>query len=483
MSNQNVKKLLLTGATGFVGKVLVPKLIEEGYELTLLARNVEKAQKLFPLPIQIFKWDAMRDEVPAAALEGVEGIVNLIGEGIADKRWSPTRKRLLEESRTLPLQKIARSLKIQNIKAKVIVGASAIGIYEDRAEEYLSESSESKSGYLGKLCQDWESETQKVPADRHCMLRIGIVLGQDGGALKSMLPPFRIGFGGRLGNGQQWMSWIHIEDLSNMILHSLKTESMAGPINAVAPTPVRNLEFTKAIASGLKRPAPFPVPTIAIKLLFGELSKVLLSSQKVSAEKVLGNGFRFKFPLIEEAMKDILAPKGIVGAYRIKTSQWFKQDKQEVFNFFSEAKNLETITPPWLNFKVTRMNSPKIQSGTLLDYKIKLHGIPLGWRTLIESWEPQKSFVDTQLKGPYSVWHHTHTFNKCLEGTMVHDEVIYKLPLGRLGEMVREVWVVNDLNKIFGFRRDTLNKKWGENSKYISTPGPVHERNKKLIPA
>ncbi len=458
MTKPQSKTILITGGTGFVGQHLVPRLVKAGYHVRLLARNPAKAHKLFPLPVEVIQWDALKDEIPPHAISGAPIIINLIGEGIADKRWNPERKKLLRESRLVPTQKLAEALNKDGLVSPKVISASAIGIYEDRGEEELHEGSKAATGYLGELCQKWEELGANIPAQRHALLRIGIVLGQDGGALKSMLPAFRAGVGGKLGNGKQWMSWIHVEDLCGLIMESITNDALSGAINAVAPTPVRNTEFTHSIGKSLDRLTIIPAPTLAIQMLFGELSKVMLSSQKVLAKKALEAGFEFQYPTIDEALEDILKPQGVVGAYRLKTYQWFDREQAEVFNFFSEARNLEKITPPWLNFKVLNSSTPKIEKGTLFDYRIKLHGVPMGWRTLIESWTPGWHFVDTQLKGPYKLWHHTHEFETLGDGTWVEDNVVYKLPFGRLGELTREFWVKFDLEKIFQHRKTVLSE-------------------------
>ncbi len=461
MNAPKQKKVLITGATGLVGQHLIPLLFEKNYEVHILARNLSKAKELYAFPIHIHQWDAISDEAPEDILKKTDVLINLIGEGIADKRWTHKRKALLQDSRIIPTQKLTDALKKSGTKVENYIGASAIGYYKNLTETEQTEEQSAAPGFLGSLCKKWEDAGALIPANRHCHLRIGIVLAQDGGALKSMLPAFRLGLGGELGHGKQWMSWIHVEDLCSLIIEAIENPKLNGPVNAVAPNPIRNAEFTRAISNSLHRPAVIPVPKFGILALFGELSTIMLSSQKISSKKAVESGFTFQFPHIQEALDNILKPNGIVGAFRLPTVQWFSQDQSEVFAFFSEAKNLERITPPWLNFKIVKMSTPQIENQTLLDYRLKLHGVPLKWQTLIESWSPDKKFVDRQLKGPYSVWHHTHSFSSLRNGTLVKDEVIYKIPFGRLGELVRDLWVKHDLQKIFSFRQRVLEKVYG----------------------
>lgn len=267
-----------------------------------------------------------------------------------------------------------------------------------------------------------------------------------------MLPAFRMGGGGKLASGNQWMSWIHHEDLVRMYIHALESETVSGIYNAVAPECVTNKEFTQTMGNVLSRPVIFPVPSLALKIIFGEMSQVLLGSQSVFPGKIQQAGFQYKFPVLKAALSDLLKPMEKTGGYVQEDAKWIPYTQDEVFAFFSEAKNLEVITPPWLNFRIQKLSTPHIQEKTLIDYKLKIKGVPVKWRTLISSWQPKECFVDEQLKGPYKLWHHTHRFIPMKQGTLMTDRVVYQMPLGILGDFVWLIMVNRDVKTIFGYR-------------------------------
>jgi hypothetical protein len=277
-----------------------------------------------------------------------------------------------------------------------------------------------------------------------------------------MLPPFRLGLGGRLGAGKQWMSWIHIDDLVKMYIFSLESNDVIGPINAVAPNPINNSGFTRELSKSLSTPAIFPVPSIILKIIFGEMSSILLGSQRVSADKVLSLGFKFNYPALGDAFNSLIRPYGNIGCHVFWSYQWLSQDKENVYNFFSKAENLEVITPPWLNFKIVKKSDGEMRQGTLIDYKLKIKGIPASWKTLISKWSPSDFFTDSQLKGPYSKWEHTHRFIEVQGGTLMTDEVIYKVPFGPIGHIIKEVLIENDITTIFNYRNKTIARLFAE---------------------
>jgi uncharacterized protein (TIGR01777 family) len=305
-------KILVTGGTGFVGRPLVRKLVENNHEVVLLSRNPEAAKSALALPLTVFKWDPEASTPPKEAYQGIEGIVHLAGESIAAGRWTEKQKKKILDSRTLSTRNLLKGAVEAGVKPKVLVMASAIGIYGDRGNDSLSESSPQGIGFLADVCRAWEKESQYpgLESVRKVNLRIGIVLGKDGGALQKLLPLFKLGGGGPVGNGKQWMSWIHRSDLVEMILYSLTHDNVSGAVNAVAPNPSTNAEFSKALGKAVNRPAFMPAPAIALKLAMGEMSELVLASQKVEAKKILDSGFVFKYPKIQEALDEICKKKG-----------------------------------------------------------------------------------------------------------------------------------------------------------------------------
>ena len=293
--------ILITGGTGFVGRRLVDSL-KKNHRLTILTRNPSKKQK--DKNVSFCPWDALSgDPVPPEALDGIEAVVNLMGENLAAKRWSPRQKQKLEASRIAGTHNLIKSI---NHRIKVFVSAGAIGIYPADKEEIITEETPPGNGFLAELCKNWEKEVQKLElCDRTVQLRIGVVLEKTGGALEKMLPPFRLGLGGPLGNGRQIMSWIHLDDLIRLIASALKNPSYAGIYNAVAPHPVSNGEFTKALGRTLRRPTILPVPAPILKILMGEMSSLLLDSQKIVPRRLLEQGHSFLHPQIEDALKHV----------------------------------------------------------------------------------------------------------------------------------------------------------------------------------
>jgi len=327
----------------------------------------------------------------------------------------------------------------------------------------LMETSPPDDGFLANVCKDWETETFKADAlgIRTLTLRLGMILGHDGGVTAKMLPLFRMGLGGPLGGGNHCMSWIHVRDVAGLILAALENPDYQGPLNAVSPYPATNREFTDVLAKILKRPAIFPVPAFALKLFFGEMSHLLLASQNISAQKAIGLGYRFVYPKLKIALKVICDQAG----HQLVTEQWVPQPIDRVFEFFSTPKNLGTLTPGFLHFKILKISHPRIQEGTVLDYQLKLHGIPVRWQSQITGWVPGKRFSDQQTRGPYAFWHHTHEFYEARGGTVIRDNVVYKLPGWVPGDILAHAYIKKDLEKIFMFRREQIERLFVQNPK------------------
>jgi ligand-binding SRPBCC domain-containing protein len=285
-------------------------------------------------------------------------------------------------------------------------------------------------------------------------LRTGIVLSRNGGALSKMLPI-------ALGNGRQWMSWIHVEDWVRIAIESVMNDSLSGDFNLTAPKPATNGEFTEAFRKIVKFPFRAKVPAWVLKAAMGEMSAVVLASQKALPRRLLEIGFSFTFRDIGAALGDLFRDQRLVEE-RYVARQFAPVQGDAVFGFFSDAGNLEKLTPPWLNFHILRQSTPDVREGTIIDYTLKIHGVPVKWKTLIADWRPGVSFVDTQLKGPYSKWHHTHTFRKVPGGTLLGDEVIYRVPGGFLGKWILGAWIKGDVNAIFAYRRKVIDELFGE---------------------
>jgi len=297
-------KVVLTGGTGFIGTALVPRLLASGHEVCLLGR---KRPGSMPPSTAFTAWPSLQQEPPVEGLRGADVVVHLAGEPVA-QRWTPEVKRRIRQSRVEGTLNLARSLANLSRPPMVLVCASAIGIYGLRGDEILTESSAPGQDFLAETTAEWEQAAESAAplGIRVAKIRTGIVLGKNGGALKKMLPPFRFGLGGPIGSGRQWMSWIHLDDIVGLFLYALENPSLRGPVNGVAPNPVTNADFTRALGSALRRPAILPVPALAIKLMFGEMGDVILGSQRVMPRAAEEAGYQFKYPELGPALASIL---------------------------------------------------------------------------------------------------------------------------------------------------------------------------------
>jgi uncharacterized protein (TIGR01777 family) len=271
--------------------------------VVILSRNGPQARRIFPEG-EVYPWHAEEGPPPKAALADAERVFHLAGEPVFAGCWSEVRKRRIRDSRILGTQNLVAGLSAQPRRPKVLICASAIGFYGDRGDEELDENSPGGQGFLAELCAQWEREA--LAAERWGMrvvcMRLGLVLTSSGGALGKMLPAFRLGLGGKLGTGRQWMSWIHLEDSVGLLLHASGQERLGGPMNAVAPQPVTNRDFTRVLGQALHRPTPLSLPPFALRLAFGQMSQMLLASQRVQPKLAQDTGYRFLYPELEDAL-------------------------------------------------------------------------------------------------------------------------------------------------------------------------------------
>ncbi len=303
-------RLLLLGCTGFVGKELVPALLKEGHELCIISRkNINNLKINIPsdkfkfLKIDLSKKQNWSNENLLINLKDSDGIINLIGEPIADKKWTEIQKDEIEKSRINSTKYLMETLKKSRINPKVIINGSAIGFYGTSLTEEFNENNQSGNDFLANLCKKWEEVANGKPFfSRLVIFRIGIVLEAEGGALGKMLPVFKIGLGGPIGDGKQWMSWIHRSDLCGLIIKALVDKQFSGVYNAVAPEPVLMKDFSKTLGRCLNRPDLLPLPGTILKLLLGDGAKLVLEGQKVISIKLQEKIYKFKYPLLEKAI-------------------------------------------------------------------------------------------------------------------------------------------------------------------------------------
>ncbi|NOR71021.1 MAG: TIGR01777 family protein [Methylomarinum sp.] len=296
-------KILITGGTGFIGKKLCRFLLDKKHQLTVLSRHPKKVASLCGSSVR-----AINNINQLAAPDSFDAIINLAGEGIANARWTKKRKQQLLDSRIGTTKQLIAYIESADKKPKVLISGSAIGYYGNRGAIKLSEASSAHEDFSHELCEKWEAVAQQAEdyGVRVCVIRTGLVIGDDGGFLKRLLPPFKLGLGGPMGDGTQWMSWIHRTDFIAIIDKLLESRVLQGIFNVTAPEPVTNAEFSQTLGKVLNRPVFLSIPAVVLKLLLGEMSELLLGGQRVMPTKLEKAGFKFKFETLEQALRDVL---------------------------------------------------------------------------------------------------------------------------------------------------------------------------------
>lgn len=442
-------RVLLTGASGFIGRALGQALAREGHEILALARRPSETD--LPFPVDCRSWDAPGD------LGDIDAVIHLAGEPIAAKSWTEKRKAEIISSRT---QTTARLLEIvkgsSGRKPQVMVSSSAIGFYGDRGEEELTVRSPAGLGFLAETCVAWEraAEAFRGLVPRVVCLRTGIVLGRHGGALAEMLPLFKHGLGGRLGHGRQWMSWIHLEDMVALFLWALREPAVDGPVNAVAPTPVRNSEFTVTLARALGVRAIFPAPAPALRLVLGERSELLLDSQRVK-ESASALGFHFRYERLPEALdaitKQVERARG-PRCHELVSEQWLPCPAEVAFDFFGDPDNLPRVSPPEREVELAS-EVKRLREGVDIFFSFR------AWRWrfrclfhVLDRTENQ-GYRGSLQRGPFPFWLLEQRFERVGGGTLVQERVFYRLPLGYLGDLLGARIVGRAFGRFFAFRR------------------------------
>jgi len=312
LENEKKPRVIITGGTGFIGRPLSLRLVQEGYEVVCLTRDAAAAEKKWDNKVRFVDWDAKTAAGWGEYADGAEAIVNLAGDSIGSGRWTGEKKRKIRQSRMNAGKAVVEAVRVAKQKAGAVIQASAIGIYGSRGKESLDESSEPGEGFLADVAREWENSTKEIESwgVRRVITRSGLVLGAAGGSLPRMLLPFRFFVGGPLGSGKQWMSWIHIRDEIEGFLFLLGRKDLNGVFNLTAPHPLQNKLFSRELGKAMGRPSWFPVPSFLLKLIFGQMAiETILTSQRVLPARLEEAGFTFTFPDIPDALADILEKK------------------------------------------------------------------------------------------------------------------------------------------------------------------------------
>jgi uncharacterized protein (TIGR01777 family) len=469
-------KILITGATGLVGKELGKLLVSQGHEIIAVSRSARQARLKLPFRAsEVIEWSGL-EPLLHPILNEVDGVIHLMGENIAEGRWTSEMKKRLHDSRVESTRWLREAFEQRNHRLQFWIQGSAIGIYGHTDSSsfgdrmVVDESSQLGVGFLAELCKEWESslksEMQGFESIRKVILRTGVVISHQGGALEKMMNPLLAGVGGVVAGGEQRMSVIHLADLVGFIAHAVNAPAVGGIYNLVSKEPVSQRNFISLLADRLFIGTGLPVPAFGIRLAMGEMGDLLLRDQAVISTRIPESGYAFLYPGLAEILNEVaqwyLDPFSVEAgkpepAHLMYSEQFLPLSRDRVFEFFSDAKNLERITPDFLNFSIKGMSTERVQQNTKITYQLKLHGIPFGWLTDIAVWDPPHRFVDNQLKGPYRLWFHEHAFTEVPGGTLMRDWVRFRLPMGKAG-MAGLPKVLGDVRRIFAFRTEIIDE-------------------------
>lgn len=469
------EKIFVTGGTGFIGRVLVQSLIAKGYSVVVLTRDPVGGRAKIGPGAEFFAVDRPDSEL-SQVLSTCSGVIHLAGDDILG-RWTQAKREKLRSSRVDLTERLVRCLEAASPRPKVMVAGSAVGFYGATGQTQVDEDSPAGEGFLPELCQDWEAAQRGVEelGMRLVQIRTGVVLDTEGKALFLMLPAFRMGVAGPLSTGSHFMPWIFLEDMVRLLVTALEDPSYQGVYNGVAPEEATNWQYTKALSRAVGMPNFIPVPGFVLKLLLGEVSSLLLDSQRVHPKRLLEAGFEFACPTLEKGFERVFAPEaevefttdfevpdelaGSPPSHRLRSSEVLPVSPEEAYAYFENPRNLRSVLPSWLSFSPLAPPPEKIFEGLELKAKTGFGPVASTWTTTIEKVEPGARFVDSGKSLGISLWWHEHRFEDLGDGRTRVTDTIYLRPafsvLGRLG-----LWAVgkNILKGMFATRRRAIER-------------------------
>ncbi len=413
-------RIIIIGGSGLIGQALTKSLAADKHEVVILSRHPERGKGL-PAGVKVEKWDGQSAAGWRHLADGAGAIVNLAGENIAAGRWTVERRERIRESRVNAGRAVVEAVRAATNKPEVVIQASAVGYYGARGAEKVTEETLPGGDFLAQVCLDWEASTAPVEAlgVRRAIIRTGVVLSPEDGAFPKMVLPFKLFAGGPLGSGRQYLPWIHLTDEVASIRFLIEQKEASGPFNLTAPNPLTNAEFSRTLGKSLKRPAFLPTPSLALQLIFGEMSTVLLDGQRALPQRLQQMGFVFSFSEAEAAVADLLSRPLV---FRYKHRFQVQASLEEVADFHARSSSLTKITPPPSKVIVHQAPS-RLDEGDEMDFTIKVGPGSIRWLARIENVTPT-GFVDRQQSGPFQHWVHQHTFKPINETTTtVIDEI------------------------------------------------------------
>ena len=474
--------ILVVGGTGFIGRATIAYLQGKSHKISALVRDIEKAKSLLGEDVRLIDLNSPSNKL-RDVLESTDAVINLAGAPLAGVRWNRNKKQDFISSRVGINEILTDHINNCINPPSVFISANAVGIYGDREAEVLKETSSIGSGFLTDLCSEWEQAALKARKSgaRVCSLRIGVVLGREGGILKRLVPLFEMGLGNYIGNGNQKMPWIHLIDVVRAIDFCLSNKKVDGPINLTSPFPITSKEFSIILASITRTKIMFSIPSFLLKIRFGEGDRVLTNSLNVIPNKLIEAGFKFVYESSNTALKDEVNPNTVTiqkaninsgtkessvivkppAQYELRTSIPLKSNSDQSFAFLSSPLNLGLATPSWMEFKILEIPH-RIDKGSRIRYRIRLGLFKVTWLTVITTWNPNTSFIDFQEKGPFALWWHEHQITSSgIGSSTMEDRVLYRVPFGIIGKILHGIFIKRMLVRIFSFRRRMIQLRLG----------------------